>query len=150
MVTKPTACVKEALAGGRIVFDYRLPSVGDDCIIRLLEKSFHTGSGKAAAMKKIFVTLLLVGALATQAFAFLSDMKVLTKEEIGKLSDTEIVEVYTSAIIERKATEAFHANAGFTPKEYDAFKELLGFIVRLRQEMLNRNVTVPPVDEWLK
>ena len=88
--------------------------------------------------------------LCSPVFAFLYEVKILTKVEIQKLTDQQIMDNYTEALIEREASETFHGKAGFTPKEYNSFKELLGYIVRLRQEMLNRGVEPPPVDQWLK
>ena len=66
------------------------------------------------------------------------------------MKNEELISVYTDAVIEREASQTFHGKAGFTPKEYDSFKKLLGFIINLRQEMVNRELEPPPITEWLK
>lgn len=101
-------------------------------------------------MKKIFSVLIILCLLATPIFAAIYEVKILTDEEIRKLSDEAIVNVYTEAMIEREATKTFYAKAGFTPKEYDSYRNLLGFVVRLRKEMDSREIEPPPVEEWLK
>ena len=83
-------------------------------------------------------------------FAFIYQVKILTKEEVKILKDSQLQEVYVDVMIEKKASETFHQRAGFAPKEYEQFKELLGMVIRLRQEMLERKMEVPPVDEWIK
>jgi len=101
-------------------------------------------------MKKIILFLGLFVLICTQAWAFLYVVNILTKEEIKKLSKEEMVDVYIEIVIERKASENFHGKAGFTPKEYNKYKDLLRFIVKLRQEMQNREMEVPPVEEWVR
>ena len=102
-------------------------------------------------MKKLILLLLILLLTASPALAFLYDVKVLAVEEIKKLSNEEILTVYIDAKIETKASQTFHINAGFSnPKEYRKYKELLGFIIRLRQEMEIRKVDAPPVDKWLE
>lgn len=101
-------------------------------------------------MKKIIIILCLFALICSPAVAFLYEVKNLSKDEIQELKNEEILEVYISTVIERKASEAFHGRAGFTPKEYNKFKDLLGLIVKLRQEMLTRQMDVPPIEEWLK
>jgi len=101
-------------------------------------------------MRKFFIVLVFLTIINTQAFAFLPEIVTITKEEIKKYSDEELVRVYIDVLIERKAREAFHGKAGFAPKEYASFKALLMLIVRLRQEISSRELEVPPIDEWLR
>lgn len=101
-------------------------------------------------MKKILSAFLIFSFLCTTAFAFLYEVKIYSKEELKKLNNDALVELYTSALIEREASETFHGKAGFTPKEYESYKDLLGLIVRIRQEMVARDLQPPPIDEWLK
>ena len=101
-------------------------------------------------MKKMAAFFILFVFLSTTAFAFLYEVKILKKEELKKLSNDEIVSLYTDAQIEKTASETFHGKAGFTPKEYENFKELLGLIIRIRQEMVERDLVPPPINEWLK
>ena len=101
-------------------------------------------------LKRIFLSLVFILLMTSLASAFLYEVKILSKEELKKLTGDQLVDLYTSALIEREASETFHGKAGFTPKEYEAFKELLGLIVRIRQEMLSRELEPPPIDQWLK
>ncbi|MCA9406736.1 MAG: hypothetical protein KC684_09370, partial [Candidatus Omnitrophica bacterium] len=97
----------------------------------------------------VILTIVLT-LFCAPAFAFLYEVVIPTDEEIAAMADDKILDYYISVLIERKAAETFHGKAGFTPKEYNKFKELLGLIVVLRQEMLKREIDVPPVEEWLR
>ncbi len=101
-------------------------------------------------MRKVLIAVLFLSVFTTQAFAFLPKVVNVSKEEIKKYSDEELVMVYIDTVIERKAREAFHGKAGFAPKEYQSFKDLLMLTIRLRQEISNRSLDVPPINEWLK
>ena len=101
-------------------------------------------------MKRIICSLIVCLLLATSAHAFLYEVKILTDDEIHQMLKEELMQVYIDAMIERRASETFHGRAGFSPKEYESFKELLSLIVRLRQEMSHRGMDVPPVEEWLR
>ena len=101
-------------------------------------------------MKKIMLLLIAAVFVASTAFAFLNDVEILTKEAVKGLSNEKLVEVYINAKIEAEANKIFHGKAGFTPKEYAQFKDLLAFIIKLRQEMSERNLDAPPIDEWLR
>jgi len=100
--------------------------------------------------KKVIVISSLFLLIATQSMAFLYVVKILTKEEIQKLNEEELLDVYIEVVIERKATETFHGKAGFTPKEYNKYKDLLSLIVKLRKEMIERKIDAPPIEEWLR
>jgi len=104
-------------------------------------------------MKKIVLTLSLLMMLTTQALAgFLYTIPILSREEIQKLSDDELIEIYIEARIEEKASEEFHRAAGFnSAKEYNARKKLLRFVFELRREMARRGQgDSSSVDELLK
>ncbi|MCA9408874.1 MAG: hypothetical protein H6755_04030 [Candidatus Omnitrophica bacterium] len=102
-------------------------------------------------MKKLLLLVISFIFAASTVSAFLNEVAVLSKEEVVKLSNERLVEVYIDAKIEIDASKTFHTRAGFnSPKEYDKYKELLAFIVVLRQEMKKRDLEAPPVDEWLR
>ncbi|MBU0467802.1 MAG: hypothetical protein KKF78_07570 [Candidatus Omnitrophica bacterium] len=101
-------------------------------------------------MKKIIVLLCLFVLVCSPVFAFIYQVKILTKEEIKNLKDSQIQDVYVDVMIEKKASETFHQRSGFAPKEYQQYKELLGMVIRLRQEMLERKIEASPIDEWIK
>ncbi|MBF0533075.1 MAG: hypothetical protein HQL23_08290 [Candidatus Omnitrophica bacterium] len=101
-------------------------------------------------MKKMLMGFLCFLLFTVPAYAFLYEVQALSKEELKKLSNEQLTDVYTDAVIERRATEVFFTRAGLTPKEYAQFKDLLKFIVRLRQEMVERKIDVPPIEDWVK
>ena len=103
-------------------------------------------------MKKIFIMFCLLCFFSSPVFAFLSDVKILSKEKIAKLSDEELTEAYVNAKIEREANQEFHRNAGFSSiKEYDQLKQLLRYVFDLRMEMLQRKDLKPDkIDEVMK
>lgn len=97
-------------------------------------------------MQKTVVPILLFLALSVNAFAYLSDIKFLPKAEIAKLSDEALIDVYIDAVVELKASETFHTTSGFTPKEYDNYKDLLRYKILLLQEIDKRKLATPRVD----
>ncbi|MBF0479628.1 MAG: hypothetical protein HQL26_09100 [Candidatus Omnitrophica bacterium] len=101
-------------------------------------------------MKKIILMLCVLAFTCSTAFAFLFEGKVMTREEIKQLTDDALLQTYTDIMIEKRANEAFHANSGYSPKEYENYKVLLTYVVNLRQEMANRKIDPPAVGEWLK
>ena len=101
-------------------------------------------------MKKIIVLMCLFSLVCSTSFAFIYEVKILTKKEIHALEDAKLQEVYVDVIIEKRASETFHQRSGFAPKEYKQFKALLGMVINLRQEMLDRKIEVSPIDEWIK
>ncbi len=102
-------------------------------------------------MKKIITVLFVFLLVASQAFAFLYTIKILTKEELKELKKEDLAEVYLEAKIEEKASGEFHIGAGFSSsKDYGKRKDLLRFIVNLRREMAVRDIEPEPIEEWLK
>jgi hypothetical protein len=100
-------------------------------------------------MQKIILTLVLI-VWTSSAHAFLYDFKVKSMDEIKKLTNEEIIDAYTNAVIERRTSEAFYSKAGFAPKEYESFKTLLHYLVDLHQEMAARELTPPPIEDWIR
>ncbi|VAX35899.1 hypothetical protein MNBD_UNCLBAC01-1113 [hydrothermal vent metagenome] len=103
-------------------------------------------------MKKIIVLLSIFVVLSTQAMAFLYEIPVLTKAEIVKLSDEDLVETYIEVKIEEKASKEFHRAAGFSSaKDYNKRKNLLRFLFELRLEMSKRGqIKAGSLDELLR
>ena len=98
-------------------------------------------------LKKIFAVLMLVTFLpALSAFALTSDVSVLPKEEIIKLSDEKLTDTYMDAAVEIDASRSFHATSGFTPKQYTEYKELLKYKMLLLMEMHSRNLDIPQLE----
>ena len=103
-------------------------------------------------MKKILVLIALGTFLCATSFswAFLYEVPILSKEEVKKLSDADLISAYIQVKIEIDASRTFHGKAGFTPKEYEKHKGLLGYVIALRLEMQLRELQPPPIDEWIR
>ena len=103
-------------------------------------------------MKKLFLCLSLVLALSSPALAVfnLYEIKDMTKEELAKLSKDDLIDFYKNVLIEKQANETFHGKAGFSAKEYESYKVLLALVIKIREEMANRDLEPPPIDQWLK
>ncbi len=94
-------------------------------------------------MKRIISLCVMMFMLTSQAFALEADIKILTKDEIAKLSDASLLEAYTEACVEIEAAKAFHNTSGFMPKEYKNFKDLLRYKFTLLTEIKKRKLEAP-------
>ena len=110
----------------------------------------YNGHTKDEAMRKIFLTGFILLTFATRATAFLYEVNILSRDQIQKLTNEQLLDNFKAAVIERKADETFHGKAGFTPKEYANYKALLGFIIDIREEMAKRELEPPPIEDWLR
>ncbi len=72
-----------------------------------------------------------------------SDVAILDKAVIIKLSDDELIDAYENTVVEIEADRSFHATSGFSPKEYKDYKALLKFRLLLLVEIHNRNLDLP-------
>jgi len=72
-----------------------------------------------------------------------SDVTILEKPDITKLSDDQLTDTYMNTIVELKAQDEFHATSGFSPKEYKDYKALLKFRLLLLVEIHSRNLEIP-------
>ncbi len=84
-----------------------------------------------------------------KVFSLSADVQILSRIEIEKLTNEQLLTTYVDAKIEAEAQRTFY-RTGFTHKEYNTYRNLLAFVVQLRQEMEKRKIDAPPVDEWLK
>lgn len=89
-----------------------------------------------AAMMFLFLTPLSLA-------EYPSDVTILDKPSIVKLSDDQLIDVYENTLVEIEASRSFHATSGFSPKEYKDFKALLKFRLMLLVEIHNRNLELP-------
>ena len=74
---------------------------------------------------------------------FPSDVTILDKSSITKLTDDQLLDVYENTLVEIEANRTFHATSGFSPKEYKDFKALLKFRLLLLIEVHSRNLEIP-------
>jgi hypothetical protein len=90
-------------------------------------------------MKQWIPMVLAVLLMTTPAVAFLYEITVLSKEDIAKLSDIALEEVYIEARIEERTSQEFHTGAGYnSAKDYNKRKQLLRYIFELRREIARR------------
>ena len=75
--------------------------------------------------------------------AFPSDVAILDKPSIVKLSDDELIDIYENTLVEIQANQSFHATSGFSPKEYKDYKALLKFRLLLLVEIHRRHLDLP-------
>ena len=102
-------------------------------------------------MKTFLTALVAILLIVSPAQAFLYDLEILTTDQIKALSDEKLVDTYTEAKIEDKASGEFIKAAGFSSaKEYDKRKQLLRFIIDLRREMIKRSIEPEPIEDWLQ
>lgn len=103
-------------------------------------------------MKRIIIGVLAVVLCAQASWAFLYNIKFLTKEEIQQMNDADLEERYIEARIEEKASQEFHIGAGFSSsKDYESRKKLLRYIFELRREIGRREkIEAEKLDGYLK
>lgn len=94
--------------------------------------------------KKFALAVLMVWALTGQALAdFPSDVNILDKKAVAKLTDDQLIDAYENTVVEIEASRTFHVTSGFSPKEYKEFKALLKFRLLLLVEIHSRNLEIP-------
>lgn len=94
--------------------------------------------------KKIVLALMMFILLTSLSRAeYPSDVTILDKPTIVKLSDDQLIDTYENTIVEIDANRSFHATSGFSPKEYKDFKALLKFRLMLLVEIHSRNLELP-------
>ena len=94
--------------------------------------------------KKLALAMMMVLFLTPLCRAeYPSDVIILDKPAIVRLTDDQLIDTYENAIVEIDASRAFHATSGFSPKEYKDFKAMLKFRLMLLVEIHNRNLELP-------
>ena len=94
--------------------------------------------------KKFALAMLMVLTLTPLSMAeFPSDVIILDKGSITKLTDDQLIDTYENTLVEIQADTSFHATSGFSPKEYKDYKALLKFRLLLLVEIHSRNLELP-------
>src|SRR3989338_4916098 len=78
--------------------------------------------------------------------AFPPEEQILTPEEIIKLSDEDLLKIYIDVFVELEARKTFCGKAGFTPKDYQSFKDIMHYRITLIQEISQRKLQAPPTE----
>jgi hypothetical protein len=95
---------------------------------------------------KVFIGAVLLAlwlSIGSVAHAYPIDIKSLTTDEITKLSHQELTDAYMAVLVEVEAQKAFHTTSGFRPNDYDQYKQLLLYQLRLVEEMKKRKLSIP-------
>jgi hypothetical protein len=94
--------------------------------------------------KKSVLAMMMVLFLMPLAVAeYPSDVVILNKPAIVKLSDDQLVDAYENTLVEIEASKSFHTTSGFSPKEFKEYKALLKFRLLLIAEIHSRNLELP-------
>jgi hypothetical protein len=94
--------------------------------------------------KKFALAMMMVLFFTPLSMAeYPSDVTVLDKPTISRLTDDQLTDTYMNTIVELKAQDEFHATSGFSPKEYKDYKALLKFRLMLLVEIHSRNLELP-------
>ncbi len=99
-------------------------------------------------LKGLLLTLIVSGfCLSTSmSYAYLADIKIYEKKDITKLSDDVVSSAYLDVIVEIEAIYLYHRTTGFTPREYQQYKDLLRYRYLLKSELQRRQLDIPVVD----
>ena len=94
--------------------------------------------------KKFVLAMVMVLFLTPLCMAeYPSDVVILEKPAIVKLTDDQLIDAYENTLVEIEAGRSFHATSGFSPKEYKDYKALLKFRLMLLVEIHSRNLELP-------
>lgn len=94
--------------------------------------------------KKLILAVMMVLSLTPFSMAeYPSDVTILDKPSIVKLTDDQLIDTYENTLVEIDASRSFHATSGFSPKEYKDYKNLLKFRLLLLVEIHSRNLELP-------
>jgi len=95
-------------------------------------------------LKKFALIMTLFLCLSPVARAeYPSDVTILDKGSIARLSDDQLINAYEDTLVEIEASKTFHTTSGFSPKEYKDYKELLKYRLLLLVEIHSRNLELP-------
>ena len=95
-------------------------------------------------MRRFLVVLALIGIFVSPAFAAIeSKVTILEKADVSKLSDEKLIDAYMDDLVELEAIKTFHTTSGFTPKQYDEYRNLLKYRLQLLMEIHSRNLEIP-------
>ena len=111
-------------------------------------RPFHSPSYRKGGrkMRRLLALAIMMTILSVQASAFESETKILTSDEIIKLSDKDLLDAYIDVSVEIEAAKSFHATSGFMPKEYKSFKDMLRYRILLINEMRKRKLDIPQTE----
>ncbi|MBF0531009.1 MAG: hypothetical protein HQK55_17430 [Deltaproteobacteria bacterium] len=71
------------------------------------------------------------------------EIAITEQKDIVTLADDKLVDTYIDVLAELEATKTFHATSGFSLKEYQRYKDLLKYRLRLIVEIHRRKLELP-------
>ena len=101
-------------------------------------------------MQKTILALmvLLVAPFSISYATFSSEITILEKKDIVKLTDDQLIDAYLDAVVEIDATRSFHNTSGFSTKDFKDFKALLKYRLELLIEIHSRNLEIPQFERY--
>lgn len=97
---------------------------------------------KTVVAGALFVSVVLT--IVSPAWAsFIFSITPLDKTKISELSDEQLTSNYIDVLVEVDAVKTFYSKGGFTPKEYESFKDLLRYRIYLVLEFQKRKLELP-------
>lgn len=93
------------------------------------------------------VMMLMLPLSAAQA-AYTSDVKILEKKEIAKLTDEQLTDTYMDAIVDVEARKGFFNRFGFTGRDLEDYRAVMKYRLLLLMEIHSRNLDIPQFERY--
>ncbi len=104
-------------------------------------------------VKKFLLALLMLSVCYVQPLcagsSLDSDVKILTKDEVAKLTDEQLITQYVDVVVELEAKNTFYRTSGMVPKDFAEHKSLIRYRINLVMEIHNRNLETPSIESRL-
>ncbi|MBF0595376.1 MAG: hypothetical protein HQL22_10490 [Candidatus Omnitrophica bacterium] len=88
--------------------------------------------------------MLLTSSLARAFTAPPVSFEILDVTGIAALADDKLLDTYINTIAEIEAQRMLHMTIGFSAKEYDTYKDLVKYRLRILMEINRRKLEIPP------
>ncbi len=100
-------------------------------------------------MRKSLILSALILLVPLTAWAgYTSNLVILDKKEISKLSDEELTNVYMDTWVDAQARKDFFNHFGMAGKDLDEYKAVMKYRLLLLMEVHSRNIDIPQFDRY--
>lgn len=101
-------------------------------------------------MFKAFIVALMITLLPVSiaGAAYTSDVKILEKKEIAKLTDEQLTDTYMDAIVDVEARKGFFNRFGFTGRDLEDYRAVMKYRLLLLMEIHSRNLDIPQFERY--
>jgi hypothetical protein len=99
---------------------------------------------KALMLSLAFLFIPVAGAWA----AYTSELKIVEKKDIIKLTDDQLTEAYMDALVDVEARRDFFNHFGFAGKELDDYRAVMKYRLLLLMEIHGRNLDIPQFERY--